>query len=163
MHLAAALYIPRICQSLLDDKLDLNHKSAWGSPLEFATASLAVFFNIEELFDDEVYGENWLLELDLGSDTASKNKVETLELLIGAGAAVTNSSSQLGTNLLDLSFVFAAMSYDLSASTNLMSLGVELGKENPDSFRTCMTQWQHQNSGRLNSKQCIRMMKDTLH
>lgn len=139
LHLAAGFHIPHICQFLLDNKMDPNHQSAWGSPLEFATASVAAV----SLFENDL--ESMLLFLELNTDIALKNKLTTLELLIGAGAALNTSFLNLGLNLLDLSFRLAEESLDLSASTKLMSLGVELGPNNPDSLGGCMSKWRKLN------------------
>lgn len=139
LHLAAALALPQICQSLLENESDLNHNSAWGSPLELATASVTGFCEIENgLWHID---REWCDDLALHSDTALKDKMATMELLVRAGAAVTASRSQQGFNLLDLSFVFAAASHDISASTKLMSLGVKLGQKNPESFKMCTSWW----------------------
>ena len=143
IHLAAALYIPVICMPLLDNKLELKKTSAWGSPLELVTAGIASFCKIEENFkyNDHLY-YSLCRDLVLRSKTALENKIEVIELLVGAGVALNNSSSQPELNLLDLSFQNAVVLLDLSASTKLMSLGVEPGPTSLDSFRKCMSTWQ---------------------
>lgn len=147
LHLAAALYIPEICKTLLDKKLDLNHNSAWGSPLELVTAGLAAFSKISEM-EDKIrdaaqFHTDWCRALGLRSDTALENRLTTIELLVGAGAEVTNSSSEPRSNLLDLSFILAVVFLDLSATTKFMSLGVKPGPKSPDSFSSCMSAWEY--------------------
>lgn len=164
LHLAAALAIPKICQSILDDDSDCNRISVWGSPLELATAGLAGFY--EHFWDsNRLWSDHgWCENLDLNSDTALKDKVATIELLVCAGAAKTISRLQPGLNLLDLSFLFAAASSDISASTKLVSLGVEPSSNSPDSFSKCMNVWSEKvrfGPDYLPSPTVVRM-KDTL-
>ena len=143
LHLAAALYMPEICKSLLDNKIDLNQKSAWGSPLELVTASLTAFCKTKKVRNYMLtWGHAWCEDLNLLSDIALDNRPATIELLVDAGAAVTNSSSQLNPNLLNSSFNLASLFLDLSATTKLMSLGVEPCPKSPDNFRRCMDDWQ---------------------
>ena len=141
LHLAAALYIPEICKSLLDNKSDLKHNSAWGSLLELVTAGIAAFSKIEGRIRDAASIKR-CRDVGLWSDTASENRLTTIELLMGAGAAVTDSSPEPGSNLLDSSFILAAVFLDLSATTKFMSLGVEPGPKSPDSFSCCMSSWE---------------------
>ena len=134
LHLAAALYLPCVCHSLLDDKVDLHLKSVWGSPLEFATAGPTFFDDTETSHFGSVLNSHFGLDRAI----AVKDKLATMELLVGAGTEPTYSRSRLGTNLLDLSFRFAAETRDLSGATKLMSLGVKLGPQSPHSFRICI-------------------------
>lgn len=146
LHLAAALAFPQICQSLLDGNPDVNRNSACGSPLDLATVGLESFCGIDIAFQKmNVNGwnnQNRCERLSLGSSTAMKDRIATMELLVCAGATVTTSWSQLGLSLLDLSFLFAASSFDLSVSTKLISIGVEPSSRSPDIFTHCMSEWQ---------------------
>lgn len=166
LHLAAVIFIPEICKSLLDNKLDINHNSAWGSPLELVTASLAAFSKTKNEIKNVLdIHRGWCRELNLWSDTALENRLTTIGLLVGAGAAVTNSSSESGSNLLDWSFILAIVFLDLSASTKFISLGVEPGPTSLDSFRECMSNWTYEFNSRFDAvpeeQQVI--MKNTLN
>ncbi|KAF2811526.1 ankyrin [Mytilinidion resinicola] len=162
LHLAAALHIPEICKSLIADQSDLNHNSAWGSPLQLATASLAAFWKTEDQKESSPHGNLWCEELNLRSDTARKNRLETIELLVGAGAVVTNSASQVGSNLLDLSFLLAGVFLDLSATNKLMSLGVVPGPTSLDSFGRCMSTWDQKMEWDIQYEKMKVVMSDTL-
>ncbi len=135
LHLAAALHLPNICQFLIDDEVDVNLKSVWGSPLEFATAGPHLF-ETEKLIYLRTRSR-----FGLDQPKGVKDQLATMELLVGAGADPTYSRSRRGTNLLDLSFEYAGYSHDLSGTTKLLSLGLELGTKNSDSFRRCMASW----------------------
>ena len=161
LHMAAILNIPQVCQFLLNDKSDLNHISAWGSPLELATGSLCKLERMDEMEFNASVDSGWCELLQLDSDTALKDRIATMELLISAGATVTNSS-QLKSSLLDLSFLFAAVSYDISASTKIMSFGMEISLISLRYFLQCMTAWE----SLVGNKKCpsskMARMKETL-
>ncbi|PGH32757.1 hypothetical protein GX50_04472 [[Emmonsia] crescens] len=121
--MAAALYIPEICKSLLKD-------------------NLSAFWRIEcEVADIRRTHYNWCRELNLLSTTASANRLETIELLVGAGALVTDPPQQVKLNLLDSSFLLVTVFLGLSATTKLMALGAQPGSASPDSFSRCMAVW----------------------
>ena len=145
LHLAAALAFPQICQFLLDENSDPNSNSAWGSPLELAIASLGGFRDIDKgSWNADTYlcsSRHEFILWNLDSDTALKDRIETIELLLYAGATMTASWSKPGFNLLDLSFLFATYSFDLSTSTRLISLGTQFSSESFMCFQRCMSTW----------------------
>ena len=165
LHLAAALAFPQICQSLLDEKSDPDGNSAWGSLFELAIVGPESFRGIDTAFEHmAIEGQYWhshyFKELALDSNTALQDRIATMDLLRCTGAAIQTSRSQLGLSLLDLSLLFAGLSADLSVSTKLMSLGVELSSKSPDIFAHCMYQWQQMSSfwKWLDSSQKLRMI-----
>ena len=110
--------------------------------------------------EGQYWHSHYFKGLALDSNTALQDRIALMDLLRCTGAAIKTSWSPLGLSLLDLSLLFAGLSADLSASTKLMSLGVELSSKSPDIFARCMTQWQDMSSFRnwLDSSQKLRMM-----